>query len=69
MQYATLPHVAASDMIPGDLVFFGYAGRISHMGMYIGGGRFVHAPHTGDVVKVSALAGYYQAHFIGAARP
>jgi cell wall-associated NlpC family hydrolase len=60
----SLPHHAASqynmgvpvayeDLQPGDLVFFSGLG---HMGMYIGGGQFVHAPHTGDVVKVSSLA-------------
>ena len=37
----------------GDLVFFDGLG---HVGIYIGGGQFVHAPHTGDVVKVSNLA-------------
>ena len=44
-----------SDLAPGDLVFFHGLG---HVGMYIGGGNFVHAPHTGDVVKISNLAGY-----------
>jgi cell wall-associated NlpC family hydrolase len=44
-----------SNLQPGDLVFFN---GDSHMGMYIGGGQFVHAPHTGDVVKVSSLDGY-----------
>jgi cell wall-associated NlpC family hydrolase len=44
-----------SDLAPGDLVFFHGLG---HVGMYIGGGNFVHAPHTGDVVKISNLASY-----------
>ena len=48
-------HVSESDLAPGDLVFFHGLG---HVGMYIGGGNFVHAPHTGDVVKISSLAGY-----------
>ena len=43
------------DLAPGDLVFFHGLG---HVGMYIGGGNFVHAPHTGDVVKISSLGGY-----------
>ncbi len=47
--------VAYSDLQPGDLVFF-YGG--SHVGIYIGGGQFIHAPHTGTVVQVSTLAGY-----------
>jgi len=60
----SLPHHAASqfnvgvpvsyeDLQPADLVFFSGLG---HMGMYIGGGQFIHAPHTGDVVKVSYLS-------------
>jgi cell wall-associated NlpC family hydrolase len=44
-----------SDLAPGDLVFFHGLG---HVGIYIGGGNFVHAPHTGDVVKISNLASY-----------
>jgi cell wall-associated NlpC family hydrolase len=45
------------------MVFFNGLG---HMGMYIGGGQFIHAPHTGDVVKISTLAGY--GSFVGARR-
>ena len=59
----SLPHHAASQwsygtpvsrdqLAPGDLVFFSGLG---HMGIYIGGGQFVHAPHTGDVVKISSM--------------
>jgi len=55
---------------PGDLVFFDGAADPQHEGIYIGGGRFVHAPHTGDVVKISSLdeAGYGFG-FVGAVRP
>ncbi|MFO1533901.1 MAG: NlpC/P60 family protein, partial [Thermoplasmatota archaeon] len=42
--------VSGDQLEPGDLVFF-YG--LGHMGIYIGGGQFVHAPHTGDVVKIS----------------
>jgi peptidoglycan DL-endopeptidase CwlO len=60
----SLPHHAASqwnygvpvpydDLQPADLVFFSGLG---HMGIYIGGGQFVHAPHTGDVVKISSMS-------------
>ena len=42
-QYASLPHVAQSDLQPGDLVFF-YS-PISHVGMYVGGGSMIHSPH------------------------
>ena len=58
----SLPHHAASqfgygtpvglsDLEPGDLVFFDGLG---HVGIYIGGGQFIHSPHTGDVVKISS---------------
>jgi peptidoglycan hydrolase CwlO-like protein len=46
--------VAPSDLRAGDLVFFG--SPVYHVGMYIGGGCFVHAPRTGDFIKVSRLA-------------
>jgi len=63
-QYAMLPHVPRDQLQPGDLVFF-YS-DLSHVGIYIGNGQFVHAPRTGDVVKISPLAGR---NFVGAARP
>ena len=44
--------VSQSDLQPGDLVFYNGLG---HMGIYIGGGQYVHAPHTGDVVKISSI--------------
>ena len=49
--------VPLSSMQPADLVFFGDASFYSHVGIYIGNGRFIEAPHTGDVVKISRLAG------------
>ena len=50
----------------GDLVFFDGLG---HMGMYIGGGQFIHAPHTGDVVKISSLnESWYASSYVGAKR-
>jgi peptidoglycan DL-endopeptidase CwlO len=57
--------VSISQLQPGDLVFFTGA---SHMGIYIGGGQFIHAPHTGDFVKISSLSGYYSSNFAGARR-
>jgi cell wall-associated NlpC family hydrolase len=45
--------VSASDLQAGDLVFFDGLG---HVGIYIGGGQYIHAPHTGDVVKISNLS-------------
>ncbi len=55
--------VAYSDLQPGDLVFFSGLG---HMGIYIGGGQFIHAPHTGDVVKISSVAEH--GSYVGAKR-
>lgn len=58
--------VSQSELQPGDLVFFDGLG---HMGMYIGGGQFIHAPRTGDVVKISSLSeSWYASKFVGARR-
>jgi peptidoglycan DL-endopeptidase CwlO len=65
-QWAAVKHVSQSNLQPGDLVFFS---GLSHVGMYVGGGKFIHAPHTGDVVKISSLSGYYTSNFYGAGRP
>ena len=51
-QYRYGRQVSRSQLAAGDLVFFNGLG---HVGIYIGGGRFVHAPHTGDVVKISSI--------------
>lgn len=54
---------------PGDLVFFGRRGRVSHVGIYVGEGRFVHAPSTGKTVEVSSLdGGYWGGKFLQARR-
>jgi len=65
-QFGVGRHVAQSDLQPGDLVFFGP--NLGHMGMYIGNGQLVHAPHSGDVVKVVPLAGYFQQNYAEAVR-
>ena len=57
--------VSMGQLQAGDLVFFTGA---SHVGIYIGGGQFIHAPHTGDVVKISSLSGYYASAFYAARR-
>jgi len=64
-QYGAGVPVSMSDLQPGDLVFF-YG--LGHVGIYIGGGNFIHAPHTGDVVKISSLSGSYASAFSGARR-
>ena len=58
--------VSREELQAGDLVFFNGLG---HMGIYMGGGQFVHAPHTGDVVKISSLyEGWYASTYVGARR-
>jgi cell wall-associated NlpC family hydrolase len=58
--------VSRDQLAPGDLVFFDGLG---HVGIYIGSGQFVHAPHTGDVVKISSLSdSWYAATYVGARR-
>src|SRR3569833_2800210 len=58
--------VAKADLQPGDLVFFNHN---DHMGMYVGNGKFIQAPHTGDVVKISSLCdAYYSSVYLGAGR-
>lgn len=56
--------VSRSNLEPGDLVFFG--SPIHHVGMYIGGGRMIHAPHTGDVVSIDSID---RGNYAGACRP
>ena len=62
-QYDSLPHVSEGDLQPGDLVFFDGLG---HVGIYIGGGEMIHAPHTGTVVQIAPLSG--GGSYYGAAR-
>ena len=64
-QYGMGAPVSMSQLQAGDLVFFAGA---SHVGIYIGGGQFIHAPHTGDVVKISSLTGWYASTFAGGRR-
>lgn len=63
-QFSVLPHVPMDALAPGDIVFFGRP--VHHLGMYIGGGQMIHAPQTGDVVKVSP---FYRSDYVGAGRP
>lgn len=57
--------VSRGDLQPGDLVFFDGLG---HVGIYIGGNEFIHAPHTGTVVQISSLSGWYADTYVGARR-
>jgi peptidoglycan DL-endopeptidase CwlO len=65
-QYAQLPHVSRGGLRPGDLVFF-YR-PISHVGLYIGGGRMIDASHPGPGGEVAVRAVNWDA-YAGAARP
>lgn len=58
--------VSKADLQPGDLVFFYNAANPSHVGMYVGNGQIIHAPHTGTVVKYAPLSSM---PFVGARRP
>ncbi len=64
-QYGMGTPVDRSQLQPGDLVFFNGLG---HMGIYVGGNSFIHAPHTGDVVKISSMSGWYDSTYVGAKR-
>jgi cell wall-associated NlpC family hydrolase len=71
-QYYEGRRVPRDQLEPGDLVFF-HANSIGvpgHEGMYVGNGSFIHAPHTGDVVKISSLyETRYALSYVGAVRP
>ena len=64
-QYGMGSPVSRGALQPGDLVFFDGLG---HVGIYVGGGSFIHAPHSGDVVKISSMTGWYASTFVGARR-
>ncbi|MEJ7138715.1 C40 family peptidase [Amphibiibacter pelophylacis] len=68
--YAGFLKVDRSDLQPGDLVFFNTMRRdFSHVGIYLGDGKFVHSPRTGSVVRVDRIANsYWSARFDGARR-
>ncbi len=72
----SLPHSSFGDLVegrrvgrsalhPGDLVFFDGAG---HVGIYVGNEHFIHAPHTGTVVSISTMSGWYSTRYVGARR-
>jgi cell wall-associated NlpC family hydrolase len=69
-QWSSGPHVPVRSLRSGDLVFYGrltrYPGTIHHVGIYIGRGLMVHAPQTGDVVRISSI---WRRDLVGATRP
>ncbi|MGO1001421.1 C40 family peptidase [Lysobacter sp. CA196] len=63
------PKIEPLRLAAGDLVFFGNRGNVSHVGIYVGEGRFVHAPSTGGTVRLDRLDGaYWVDHYSGAKR-
>ena len=62
--------VSRSDLQPGDMVFFNTAGRrISHVGLYIGNNRFIHAPRTGKNIEITSLSNkYWNSKYVTARR-
>lgn len=69
-QAAELRHVGRQDLRPGDLVFFNTLGRtFSHVGIYLGEGRFIHAPRSGARVRVESMdSPYWRKRYTGARR-
>jgi len=65
-QWDSLPHVPESQMEPGDILVFNSEG---HVGIYVGGGMLIDAPHTGLDVEKVALSGWYQSSLDGVLRP
>ncbi len=66
-QYSMGEHVSRDELLPGDLVFFSRGRGISHVGIYVGDGNFIHAPQSGDVVKIQPLSSHKG--YVGAVRP
>lgn len=65
-QWGAGPHVSRDQLQPGDLVFFDGGG---HVGIYLGGGSYVHAPHSGSNVRVDSLGGSWESSsYMGATR-
>jgi len=63
------PRIARAQLATADLVFFGSGGQVSHVGIYIGDGRFVHAPSSGGTVRVERLdERYWTSRYSGARR-
>ncbi len=71
MNALPVPQVGRAQLRSGDLLFFATGGdrQVSHAGIYVGDGRFVHAPRTGGTVRLEALDSlYWQRTYLGARR-
>jgi murein DD-endopeptidase len=68
-QYSAARPIRLAEAEPGDLLFFSYDRRISHVAIYLGNQRFVHAPSTGKQVSIASLDDpHYRQHFARAGR-
>jgi murein DD-endopeptidase len=68
-QYKAATPIRLTEAVPGDLLFFRYDNKISHVAIYLGDERFVHAPSSGKQVSVASLRDpHYQQHFAQAGR-
>lgn len=69
-QFKAGDYVAKEDLRDGDLVFFGSAvDKITHVGIYVGDGKFVHAPRRGEEIRITAVnENYFEKRFVGARR-
>jgi cell wall-associated NlpC family hydrolase len=65
-QYDAIEHVSLAALEPGDLLFWGSGGGISHVAMYVGGGEVIHAPETGETVRIQPI---WNSGLVGAGRP
>ena len=68
-QFSAARGIPLAQAAEGDLVFFRDQEKLSHVGIYLGDGRFVHAPSSGDTVRVASIdTPYYQRHLIAVGR-
>jgi murein DD-endopeptidase len=68
-QFAAARRIDRRDAQPGDLLFFRFTRTVSHVGIYLGDGRFVHAPTSGRNVEIMSLEQpHYRKHFVGIGR-
>lgn len=69
-QFRTGREVERSELVDGDLLFFGSSpDRVNHVGIYVGGGKFVHAPRRGEEIRISSIdEEYFARRFVGARR-
>ena len=68
-QFRSARKIALKDARPGDIVFFQDQAKLSHVGIYLGGSRFVHAPSSGKTVSIAHIdSPYYQEHLVAVGR-